>query len=88
MAGTAGAPASGGIEPGKPRFSTAAYVNSIWQSKALPIVQEQGTDLPTLLAALKADLVAANQKYRHHEGQRLYNFLVKRKRSWRAKLHW
>jgi predicted lipoprotein len=43
----------------------------------LPTVQEQGTDLPTLLAALKADPAAAKQQYGHHEGQRPYNFLVK-----------
>src|SRR4051812_25698001 len=65
------------IEPGKPGFSAAAYIDSIWQSKVLPTVQEQGTDLPTLLAALKADPAAAKQKYGHREGQRPYNFLVK-----------
>jgi predicted lipoprotein len=76
-AGTAGAPLTGGIEPGKPGFSAVAYVDSIWQSKVLPTVQERGTDLPTLLAALKADPAAAKQAYGHREGQRPYNFLVK-----------
>ncbi len=73
----AGAAGSAVIEPGKPGFNAAAYVDSIWQSKVLPTVQEQGTDLPTLLAALKADPAAAKQKYGHREGQRPYNFLVK-----------
>lgn len=71
--------ATGGqvIEPGKPGFSAAAYVDSIWASKVLPTVQTQATDLSTLLAALKADPEGAKQKYGHHEGQRPYNFLVK-----------
>jgi predicted lipoprotein len=73
----AGAAGGQSAEPGKPGFSPAAYVDSIWQSKVLPTVQEQGVDLPTLLAALKADPEGAKQKYGHHEGQRPYNFLVK-----------
>jgi len=73
----AGATGGQSIEPGKPGFSAAAYVDSIWQSKVLPTVQEQAVDLPALLAALKADPAAAKQKYGHREGQRPYNFLVK-----------
>jgi predicted lipoprotein len=73
----AGAAGGQSAEPGKPGFSPAAYVDSIWQSKVLPTAQDQGVNLPTLLAALKADPEAAKQKYGHHEGQRPYNFLVK-----------
>lgn len=73
----AGAAGGASAEPGKPGFSPAAYVDSIWQSKVLPTVQEQAVDLPSLLSALKADPEGAKQKYGHHEGQRPYNFLVK-----------
>lgn len=73
----AGAASGQSAEPGKPGFSPVAYVDSIWQSKVLTTVQEQAVDLPTLLAALKADPEGAKQKYGHHEGQRPYNFLVK-----------
>jgi predicted lipoprotein len=72
-----GAAGGASAEPGKPGFSPAAYADSIWQSKVLPTVHEQAVDLPTLLAALKADPEGAKQKYGHHEGQRPYNFLVK-----------
>lgn len=76
--GQAGAVGQGqGIVPGKPGFNAKAYVDSIWSSQVLPNVQTQATDLPTVLAALKADPAVAKQKYGHREGQRPYNFLVK-----------
>ena len=77
IGGVEGAQAAGGVVPGKPGFSAQAYVDSIWASQVLPTVQEKSHDLPTVLAALKADPDAAKKQYGHHVGQRPYNFLVK-----------
>ncbi|HEX2909230.1 MAG TPA: DUF2291 domain-containing protein [Chloroflexia bacterium] len=63
--------------PGKPGFNAKAYVDSIWQSQVLTTVQDKAADLPTVLAALKADPEAAKQKYGYRQGQSPYNFLVK-----------
>jgi predicted lipoprotein len=73
----AGTESAGSTVPGQPDFSAPAYVDSIWQSKVLPTVDENATDLNTLLSALKSDRAGASQKYGHREGQRPYNFLVK-----------
>lgn len=73
----AGAAGAGSAVPGQPGFSAAAYANSIWQSQVVPTVQSQATDLPALLAALKADPAGAATKYGHREGSRPVNFLVK-----------
>lgn len=75
---SAGAEAqASGTVPGKPGFSPAAYVDSIWAGQVLPTVESKSADLPAVLAALKADPEAAKLKYGHREGQRPYNFLVK-----------
>jgi predicted lipoprotein len=73
----AGATPEGGIVPGQPGFSAAAYVNSIWDSQVLPEAANKSTDLGTLLQALQADPEGAKEQYGHREGQRPYNFLVK-----------
>jgi predicted lipoprotein len=73
----AGAAGAGGVVPGQPGFSAAAYVDSIWKSQVVPTVETTATDLPTLLAAIKADPAAAGAKYGHREGQRPINYLVK-----------
>ncbi|MEO8285284.1 MAG: DUF2291 domain-containing protein [Chloroflexota bacterium] len=72
-----GTDTAGSAVPGQPGFKGTAYVDSIWQSKVLPTVDQSATDLATLLTALKSDLAGAKQKYGHREGQRPYNFLVK-----------
>ncbi len=72
-----GTPSAGSAVPGQPGFKPTTYIDAIWQSKVLTTVDQSGTELQTLLTALKADAVGASQKYGHREGQRPYNFLVK-----------
>lgn len=58
-------------------FNADAYVDSIWESKLLPIVLEKAMALPTLLTALDANAEAAKKQYglRYDEGAT--HFIVK-----------
>ena len=58
-------------------FNADAYVDSIWESKLLPVVLEKAIDLPTLLTALDANAEAAKKQYglRYDEGAT--HFIVK-----------
>src|SRR5262245_58964019 len=44
-------------------FNADAYVDSIWQSKVVPLMSEQAIDLAVLLASFDADLEAARKQY-------------------------
>jgi predicted lipoprotein len=70
------------IESAKPKsaasahpFNAAGYVDSIWESKVLPLVNEKSVELATLLAALEADAEAAKKQY--GGGDNGAHFLVK-----------
>lgn len=59
-------------------FDAAAYVDSIWESRVLPTVQEKAIDLPTLLNAIDKDARAAETQYgRQAAAGSAYNFIVK-----------
>lgn len=59
------------------QFNADAYVDSIWESKLVPMVIEKAVDLSTLLAALDADLEAARKQYGHDEASGAAHFIVK-----------
>lgn len=46
-------------------FDPAAYVESNWDAKVLPAVQDQAIDAATLLPAIEADPEAAGEQYGH-----------------------
>jgi predicted lipoprotein len=58
-------------------FDPETYVNQIWDSRVVPTVVQQAHDAGEVLAALKADQRAAQQRYGHQEGDGPYTFLVK-----------
>ncbi len=57
--------------------SPAAYVNSIWDSKLVPVILKSAPDARALLDALAASPDAAAQKYGHREGSGEWYFTVK-----------
>uniref|UniRef100_UPI0035E428DF DUF2291 family protein n=1 Tax=Thermogemmatispora sp. TaxID=1968838 RepID=UPI0035E428DF len=63
----------GGAQP----FDPERYVNQIWASRVVPTVVAQAHDASEVLAALKANQQAAQQRYGHREGDGPYTFLVK-----------
>jgi predicted lipoprotein len=58
-------------------FNADAYVDSIWESKLVPLLIEKAVDLSTLLAAFDADFEAARKKYGRDEGGGAAHFIVK-----------
>jgi predicted lipoprotein len=56
-------------------FNVAGYVDSIWESKVVPLVNEKSVELATLLAALEADEAATKKQY--GSGDNGSHFLVK-----------
>jgi predicted lipoprotein len=59
------------------QFNADAYVDSIWESKLVPLVIEKAVDLSTLLSAFDADLEAARKQYGHDEASGAAHFIVK-----------
>jgi predicted lipoprotein len=59
------------------QFNADAYVDSIWQSKVAPAMLEQAVDLPTVLAALDADVEAAKKQYGRGDPGGATHFIVK-----------
>jgi predicted lipoprotein len=59
------------------QFNADAYVDSIWESKLVPMVIEKAIDLSTLLTAFDADLEAARKQYGHDEAGGAAHFIVK-----------
>jgi predicted lipoprotein len=58
-------------------FNADAYVDSIWQSKVVPLALEQAVDLSALLAAFDADPEAAKKQYGRGEAGGATHFIVK-----------
>ena len=58
-------------------FNADAYVDSIWESKLVPLVIEKAVDLSALLAAFDADFDAARKQYGHDEAGGAVHFIVK-----------
>ncbi len=59
------------------QFNADAYVDSIWESKLVPLVIEKAVDLSTLLSAFDTDFDAARKQYGHHEAGGATHFIVK-----------
>jgi len=59
------------------QFNADAYVDSIWESRLVPLVIEKAVDLSTLLAAFDADLEAAMKQYGHDEASGAAHFIIK-----------
>lgn len=70
---------SGAQKPaaGARAFNADAYVDSIWESKLVPLVIEKAVDLSTLLVAFDADFEAARKQYGRDEGGGAAHFIVK-----------
>ncbi|MBX5450507.1 DUF2291 family protein [Thermogemmatispora sp.] len=73
----ASATTPGGGGGGSQTFDPEAYVNQIWDSRVVPTVVEHAHDAGEVLAALKANQQAAQQRYGHQEGDGPYTFMVK-----------
>nr|BBH92224.1 hypothetical protein KTA_04230 [Thermogemmatispora argillosa] len=58
-------------------FDPERYVQQIWDSRVVPTVVQQAHDASEVLAALKANPQAAQQRYGHQEGDGPYTFMVK-----------
>jgi len=63
---------------GNPTFEAKTYVESLWASKVLPLVQYKAVDAATVLAALDKDADAAGAQYGHRpkSGDGPWNFVV------------
>lgn len=58
-------------------FSADSYVNSIWESKIVPLVTEKAIDLTPLLTALEANADEAKKQFGVREGEGATHFIVK-----------
>lgn len=63
---------------GNPTFEAKTYVDSLWASQVLPLVQDKAADIATVLDALGKDADAAGAKYGHRpkSGDGPWNFVV------------
>jgi len=59
------------------QFNAGAYVDSIWQNKVVPTMLEKAVDLPTVLAALDADVETAKKQYGSGDTGGATHFIVK-----------
>jgi predicted lipoprotein len=57
-------------------FNAARYVSEIWDSQAIPALQQNANDINTVIEALRADQAAASSQYGKREGSQPYSFLV------------
>jgi predicted lipoprotein len=58
-------------------FNADTYVDSIWESKVVPMVVEKNVDLSALLTALDADVEAAKKQYGSGDAGGATHFIVK-----------
>jgi predicted lipoprotein len=62
----------------QPAQSAAAkFVDPIWTSKVLPIVEEKAQDIAKILPEIRADPNSAGQKYGRREATNPYNYMIK-----------
>ncbi len=59
------------------QFNADAYVDSIWQSKAVPTMLEKAVDLSTVLTGLDADAEAAKKQYSSGDAGGATHFIIK-----------
>ena len=58
-------------------FNADAYVDSIWESKVVPLAVEKAVDLSAVLTALDADVEAAKKQYGSGDAGGATHFIVK-----------
>jgi len=58
-------------------FSAPAYVDSIWESRLLPVIAAEAVELAKLLEALRRDADTARREYGRRESEGPYLYLVK-----------
>lgn len=62
----------------QPAQSTASrFVDPIWATKVLPIIQEKAQDIDKILPEIRADPNSAGQRYGRREATNPYNYMVK-----------
>jgi predicted lipoprotein len=61
----------------KEGFSAPVYVNGIWESEFLPTLQENATDITTLLSEIDADEEAAIEQYGNRTSTGPYSFMAR-----------
>lgn len=73
--------AKDGVTFGDSSFDAKQYVEDIWDSKVLPLVDEKSIDFKTLFKAINADVDSAGEKYGYRIGNEgsNYNFSAKGK---------
>jgi predicted lipoprotein len=57
--------------------AAAKFVDPIWTSKVLPIIEEKAQDIAKILPEIRADPQSAGQKYGRREATNPYNYMVK-----------
>jgi predicted lipoprotein len=64
---------------GNPTFEARQYVDSLWSSRVLPLVQDKAVPIATVLDALAKDPDAAGKQYGHRllAGDGPWNFIVR-----------
>jgi len=55
----------------------AKFVDALWASKLLPVIDEKAQDIAKVLPEIRADPNAAGEKYGRREATNPYNYLVK-----------
>jgi predicted lipoprotein len=59
------------------RFNAANYVAEIWDAQVVPLLQQNATDINTVLDALRQDQAAASEQYgRRTDTRQPYSFVV------------
>lgn len=73
---TAEAKSLAAVMGGGQAFDRVKYVDSIWESRVLPTVEQKSLDISTLIAALEKDPTEACKAYGNDVGG-AYNFLIR-----------
>lgn len=69
---------AGNVDVNSENFDPQAYIDSMFQTEAVPVLKENAVDLAEVLTAAKGDLKSVGEKYGVRAGSgNAYNFLVK-----------
>ncbi len=69
---------AGNVDVNSENFDPQAYIDSMFESQAVPVLKDQAVDLTELLTAAHGDLKSVGEKYGIRAGTgNAYNFLVK-----------
>jgi predicted lipoprotein len=59
------------------QHAAAGFVEPIWASKVVPMIEDKAQDLAKILPEIRADPETAGQKYGRREATNPYNYMVK-----------